>query len=179
MSKAQTDNSFLQAKIDLRALHLPEGPVHVLDCFGGEGKVWNGVKEKTKRDIEVTRIDQKDGLTGVYLKGHNLKYLQSLDLTPYNVIDLDAYGIPYKILDHILSHTHGKTIFLTYIQSQFGRLPNVMLYRLGYTKDMIRKIPTLFSKDGFKKLKNLLSLYGIREVTYRTKGRKYYLMIKH
>lgn len=45
-----------------------------------------------------------------------------------------------------------------------GKLPNELLISLGYTKEMIRKIPTLFNRNGVEKLKNYLSLYDIKQI---------------
>lgn len=98
---AQTDNTYLADKVMLRVGHLPTNePLRVLDCYGGKGLVWAGVKQVTKRKIMRLPIDIKKDM-GFALPGHNQIYLESLDLTRFDAIDLDAYGIPYDQLKQV------------------------------------------------------------------------------
>ena len=55
-----------------------------------------------------------------------------------------------------------------------GKLPNELLYNCGYTKDMIKKIPTIFNRNGFDKFKEYLARYGVIEVSYIQIDKKIY-----
>lgn len=67
---------------------------------------------------------------------------------------------------------------MTAIQAGMGKLPDDLLIRLGYTKAMIKKIPTLFNTKGVDKLKNYLYLVGIKSITGYFINRKNYFYFK-
>ena len=128
MNSVQTDSSFFETKVKLRIDNLPAGDCNVLDCYAGTGLIWRTIKERTKRRINVLGMDLKK-LQGIYLQGDNLKFLASMDISRFNIIDLDAYGVPYSQLEIIFSRKlQAETIiFVTFIQSIYGRLPHRML----------------------------------------------------
>jgi hypothetical protein len=107
------------------------------------------------------------------LPGDNLKYLKSIKLD-YDIVDLDAYGIPFKQLEILFKRNYIGTIIVTAIQSGMGVLPKGMLHKLGYQQSMVDKIPTLFSRNGIEKLKNYLYLYGVKQITGYFINRKNY-----
>jgi len=159
----KTDNSYFDLKVQLRLDCLKgKKKVKILDCFSGEGKLWGAVIKKTKVKITIIGIEKESGKNRMSLPGDNIKYLKSIDLSQFDIIDLDAYGIPYAQLEIILNRDYKGIVIVTAIQSMFGMLPKKMLYRLGYTKEMIEKIPILFNKNGLDKLKNYLYLYGVQ-----------------
>lgn len=106
----QTDNSCLEEKIILRLNSLEKiakDTVNVLECFGGDGVIWGEVKQRTTKKINTLRIDLKEDKKGIYLKGNNLKYLASLDLKTFDIVDLDAYGSPFQQLQIIFKPGRG------------------------------------------------------------------------
>lgn len=180
MNSVQTDNSHFAAKIKLRMDNLPRGSCSVLDCFGGQGLIWETIKGRLpKKDIKILRIDLKKDRSGVYLAGDNRKFLASLDLNRFNVIDLDAYGVPFEQLQAILRRKRATplTIFATFIQSLYGRLPVKFLAELGYSQSMVKKCPSLFNRDGLSKLKAYLALAGIKKIKRYSDhtGKKHYI----
>ena len=57
MSKAKTDNSMFWDKVLLRLNHLPEkNNINVLDCFSGNGEIWDQIKKMTKKNIIKERM---------------------------------------------------------------------------------------------------------------------------
>lgn len=189
MNKVQTDNSYFEAKVALRVDHLPAGPVRVLDCYGGTGRLWAEVQRRLPdRDITTLRIDQKPMRGGVYLQGDNRKFLASLDLGKFNVIDLDAYGVPFDQLDTVFTRIGSGppagrkwAVFVTYIQSGVGVLPMGMLARLGYPSEMVAKCPTIFYRHGLEKFRAYLSSYGVRQIVRYSDspGRKHYVYFEY
>jgi len=176
MSKVQTDSSYLETKIKLRLENLPAGTCDVLDCYAGTGQIWNIIKQRTKKKINVLGIELKE-TQGIYLHGDNRKFLSSIDLTRFNVIDLDAYGVPYHQLKIIFARNlqPGTTIFVTFIQILYGGLPHGMLSDIGYSLSMIKKCPALFYKNGFEKFKRFLAINGIGQIKHYSYQKKHYL----
>lgn len=177
MNKVQTDNSYFADKVFLRLNNLPEKDIKVLDCYSGTGRIWDEIKKRFENKIDIDSIEIKNYKKKMYMKGDNIKYLMSMDLNQYDVIDLDAYGVPCKQLKIILDKYEKGLIFITFIQSNMGRLPNEMLIKLGYTKKMISKMPILFVRNGIEKFKNYLKLLGINDIIYRGKDNKHYICI--
>lgn len=160
----KTDNSYFAEKVKLRSDNLPAvDPVRVLDMYHGNGHIWREVARLTGRRIDVLGIDKKPGMTKIYLRGDNRKY--RLDYDRFDLIDLDAYGVPYEQLETLFAGARKpKGVFATFIQSVFGRQPVEFLETLGYSSAMIDKVPTLFSLHGQQKMKDYLSLRGVRSV---------------
>lgn len=172
-TKTNNDPMIWIYKIELRKKYTPKD-AYVLDCFAGEGMIWEQVNKETDLNIKVLPIDEKDyGRIG--LKGNNIKFLKSLDLNKFQVIDLDAYGIPYDQLDILFNRKYKGHVFVTAIQTMIGQLPAGMLEELGYSKQMVRKIPTLFSKNGLEKLKQYLAIKGVSDIRYYSHNRKNYI----
>ena len=169
---AQTDNSFLADKVMLRVNNLPDKPdLKILDCYSGYGIVWRHVEQLSGKNPSVLGIEMRD--TGFNLPGSNLAYLGSMNLDFYDVIDLDAYGVPFEQVKTIFDRGYKGIIFITFIQSVFGVLPTDLLVELGYTNEMIEKIPTMFYKSGWDKFKLYLAKRGIRKVIHRSKSNYY------
>lgn len=175
MNKVQTDNSYLIEKIKLRIDALPRKKnIKVLAAYGGDNLIWNNIQNimpEKRIDVDLIEIKKK---SGVYMKGDNLKYLPSLDLKKYDVIDLDAYGIPYEQMEIIFKKNYTGIVIVTYIQSVLGKLPNKFLEKIGYSRAMIRKCGSLFSKNGFDKVKKYLSKNKIKKIKYYKFDRKLY-----
>jgi len=179
MSRRQTDNSHLAEKIVLREINLPGiDPIRVLDCYAGKGVIWSRIAHRNPAlNIRRLGIDVKGEDPGL-LHGKAEKFLPSLNLDDFDVIDLDAYGVPYLALKEILPRSRGKIIFITFIQTVFGCLNKSFLCDLGYTPSMIKKCRSLFNSHGFVKLKSWLAGRGITEISYYEIGRKVYLCLK-
>lgn len=175
MSSLKTNNSHLEAKITLRLNHLPEGnPLYVLDAFCGEGLIWREVVRRSGRDIRILSIDHDQG-TAADIVCDNLKVLSGLNLDKYDVIDLDAYGCPFAQMQILFNHKYNGTVFVTYIQTMYGRLPNGILRQAGYTTAMLSKAQTLFSKRPIEVLESYLANHNILSYTIKSLDRKHYL----
>ena len=154
------DNTNLSGKIELRQQFLPsKKEINVLDCFAGNGILWKTIK-KNNPDIKfnITSIDKKKGLNNIYLEGDNLKFIKAFDLTKYDIIDLDAYGSPYFQLKEIFKKSFKGHIFVTYIQIRMGSINKEMLLKLGYSKNMVDKIKTLFWRNPIDKVLEYINM---------------------
>lgn len=102
MKHKLTDNSFLGDKVALRLRHIPiKRILTVLDCYHGIGTIWKNVQEKYSGKISIVKIDKIKKDESFQLVGDNIKYLNGMDLSRFDVVDLDAYGIPFEQLKSI------------------------------------------------------------------------------
>jgi hypothetical protein len=175
MSNRKTNNSFLKTKIILRLQNLPDKQeIKVLDCFAGDGAIWHNIKLNTEKKIIRHAIDEKE-YSDFALIGNNIKVLQSIDLSTYDVIDLDAYGVPCEQIEIVMDKAKSGTIvFYTFIQSFNGALPNLLFDRIGITEAMYSKCRSIFNKGGHKYFLDYLGLIGVEHVKYYQIGRKTY-----
>jgi hypothetical protein len=173
---AQTDNSYLADKAALRIGSLPDkSPVRVLDCYAGDGKVWAAVRKLSGKKIDILPIDIRQDI-GFGLPGDNRIYLSSLDLSRFDIIDLDAYGIPYEQLKIIFERNYRGIVFVTFIQSLYGMVSGGILEDIGYPPAMVNKIPTIFNRSGWDHFLQWLALNGVERIKHRSSAsRKHYL----
>lgn len=172
-TEIKTDNSYLADKVGLRLAHLPpKGPVIVLDCFAGTGRIWRAVKRRSGREIRVLGMDKRN--IGYHLPGDNLAWLETIKLSRFNVIDLDAYGVPYGQLKLIFERGYSGIIFVTFIQSLWGQMPSGILHDLGFTDAMMQKAPALCNGRGWDHLLDWLALRGVTKIWHRSHARKHY-----
>lgn len=174
--KTNNDLSLINAKIQLRinSIEHLKGQIKVLELFGGEGVLWNEVKKLTGKDILILGID-KNKYKRVQLQGDNLKFIDSLNLQEFDVIDADAWGSPFYQVEKIFSKNYKGIVHCTFIQTMMGGLSKEMLLRLGYTETMLSKIKSVFNKNGVEKFKNYLAQNGVTEINIVTDNKKNYL----
>jgi len=132
--KTNNDASLINVKIQLRINSISHlnGQIRVLELFGGEGILWKEVKRITGKDILVLGID-KNQYKRVQLQGDNLKFIDSLNLDEFHVIDADAWGSPFHQVGKIFSRNFKGIVHCTFIQTMMGSLSHELLFRLGYT----------------------------------------------
>jgi hypothetical protein len=136
------------------------------------------VKRRTGRDIQVVGIDKKEE-SNATLKGDNLKYIAGIkDLSAFDVIDLDAYGVPYRQVSMVLGRGFGGVVFVTFIQSLFGGLPKDMLKELGYSSSMLNKCRSIFNRNGVEKFLSIVYNIGVERVSGYFLGNKSYFFLR-
>lgn len=155
----KTNNSYYDLKKALRKVDLPDKP-RVLDCYAGNHRLWDGVELERYYPID------KQLYENLSITADNIKIMSSLDLSEFNVIDLDAYGIPTKQLEIIFESKFKGIVYFTFIQSMFGALPNKLLIEYGFTLKMLGRTRSLFNKNGFAKFKNFLAKRGVKHIKY-------------
>jgi hypothetical protein len=160
----------------LRLNNLPQKEnILVLDCFAGSSLIWNTIKKKSDKNIQTLAIDIKKGNKN--LVGNNIKFLKSMDLTKFDVIDLDSYGIPYEQLEILFNKRYRGQVFITFIQSMYGGINKGILKYNGISEEMTKKIKSLFNREGFNKFKNYLAIRGVTEIRFMNNNNKYYACI--
>lgn len=174
--KTNNDLSLINGKVELRVQSLPDKKdIRVLEAFGGEGILWAMVKSQCPdKNITVLSID-KNSYKKVQLQGENIKFIKSMDLNQFDVIDLDAWGCPAPQLEIVFKKRYRGVVHCTMIQTMMGGIPNTVLLANGYTLAMLKKIRSIFYKDGITKFLNYLAYNGVRHVNIISKNRKNYL----
>jgi len=174
--KKKLDNDHIPDKIKLRTQYLPKkDSVKVLECYAGNGVLWNMIKSKYP-GIEVLRIE-KENKKAVALRGDNMKWLPSIDIHQFDVIDLDSYGSPIQQLEHVLERGFKGIIHVTFINCGMGSLPQKLLSKLGITEKMRKKAPILCSSNQFQKMLDYLSILGFKEISHISHGKKHYIVL--
>ncbi len=169
MTIAKTDNDNLSQKLAIRLFAMnqiainPSRPVKILDCFAGDGVLWHHIQKESTQAIEHIGIDSLSKLGSRYL-GDNRRYLRQLPLDEYDLIDLDAYGVPYEQFRILADRQYRGIVVGTFIQCVYGGLPYAMLEEIGYSKRMVKKITKLFFRDGWKKWVTFLGVLGYERV---------------
>lgn len=86
-----------------------KGPISVLDCFSGGEVIWNTLR--TEFEVgEYLALDVKPKRGR--LKMDSLRYLQNQEWT-HDVIDLDAYGSPWRHYFEVAKRRRPAVVFLT------------------------------------------------------------------
>jgi hypothetical protein len=177
LKSALTENSYFADKVQLRLDHLPKkDTIRILDCFSADGSLWKEIQKQTAAKLLVLRIEKEKGKKGTYLPGDNLKYLKSLDLSTFDVIDLDAFGVPHAQLKIIFERLYRGHVYVTFIPGIGGlfRLPDAMLEEIGYTRAMVKKVPSLFARHPRRAMLAYLARHGVQKTQIISIGRKHY-----
>jgi hypothetical protein len=175
-TKTNNDLSLIDVKIQLRInsiIHL-KNEVKVLELFGGEGLLWKEVEKRTGKKIKILSID-KNKYKRVQLQGENLKFIDSLDLNYFDVIDADAWGSPFYQVEKIFKSNFKGIVHCTFIQTMQGSLSKGLLLSYGYSESMIKKASTIFNKNGIAKFKQYLASKGINKIYIVSENKKNYL----
>lgn len=165
MSNQQTDNSRELCKIEMREELTKEG-YKILDCYHGNGIIWNEIKKRKK--IKVVGIEKEKGKGAGSMYGKCEKIIPSLDLSLFDIIDFDAWGSPYKAMKEMFRNktlNKNTLCFYTFIQTGMGSVETELLKQIGITEKMSKKCHTMYKKYGFEAFKMFLYNNKIKEIT--------------
>lgn len=162
--KTNNAKTNVKEKLRLSILGVIDNP-SVLEVFCGSGdmynKVWNKADSYTGID-KIKYFDKRETICGDALKA-----VSSIDLTRYNIFDIDAYGSPYQVLQVIISRldrskkefgftiTDGSSMDL-----RLGRISKGLRYFTGINFHVAKKagvLHDLFIKDVVAKIENDLN----------------------
>lgn len=133
-----TDNDHVPSKVALRlqAIDMLGQPreIRVLDAFHGHGRLWKLVEDQLPEgwSIRMYRSDKEARRAGT-LKIDNARLLESLDLSGFDLIDLDAYGWPTSQIRSVATRGPKVPVLSTRISRALGSVPKVVLADLGIT----------------------------------------------
>lgn len=161
-SAIKTHSSHFADKLNLRveALEGMDTP-NVLDAFSANGDLWRNVAKA--HPCLVTRIEKEKGRKGIYLKGDNVKWMAAMDLTKFDVIDLDAYGSPLLNIEEVFKQRFKGTVIVTWIFGMAGT--NRQIYEaIGISEQMVAMAPTMFADLSMDAVFSYLEKKGIQRL---------------
>jgi len=138
----------------------------VLDAFHGHGAIWREISKIEPQIDSVVGIEKENGKGRGSIYGDNMKLLPRMDLSGFNVIDLDAYGCPYEQINAVLRNgtlMKGTVVFFTFIRTAKGSVDRRLLEKAGFSTAMIKKIPTIFNKYAEQALESYFAENGIKK----------------
>lgn len=164
----QTDNAHLREKVYLRRRATEGlGGLRVLDLFAGENVLWSHFTLDRYYGVEQQRGKGRN------LWADNRKVIPSLDLSDFNVIDVDSYGIPFAQMQQVFDNptlSDGTVIVYTCIGNSVSGLCNEMKDAFGI-RAMYDEASTLFNGYGMDYFYGYLYRRGVRKVVeYRSEG---------
>lgn len=158
-----TDNSHFYEKVKLRLkaiAEIPKDEVSILECYAGKGLLYAEVKKHTSKKVHIVSIEKERGKNPFALSGDNLKFLPTLDLEKFDIIDLDAYGIPTEQIKIIADRGwHGLLVVTCIKQRLGGGIPNILLKQIDGVK-IAHKCITLFAPYFFELFEHFCFLSG-------------------
>lgn len=159
----KTDNKSIANKIFIRKESIKNlSEVKVLDLFAGRNVLWNNIKTDKYFgiDIEVNK--------GQNLNANTRDVFDSIDLSQFNVIDCDSYGIAFDLYKKLLSRKDlkkGTVILYTAITNEFTKIQNVAKKEFNF-KHFYDKAPSLFNARAIEFFYEFLGQYGIDAVEF-------------
>lgn len=162
LHRTKTDNAHIQSKINLRRMATKDiEKLRILDCFAGENKLWDSFDKDRYYGIE--KLKGK----GNNLYADNLRVIKSLDLSQFNVIDLDSYGVPVKQIIELYKNPTlkiGQTIIIyTCITNKMSALNREVLKQFNLNK-IYKKCKVLMNGHSSELFYGMLYNYGVRKV---------------
>ena len=159
----KTDNKSVGNKIFIRNQAIKNlTEVNVLDLFGGRNVLWKNISVNRYYGVE----SEKDKGQNLCADSHSI--LSSLDLSKFNVIDVDSYGISFDIYKYLLTSSqvrNGTIVIYTAITNEFTKIQNAAKDEFGF-RAFYDKAPSLFNARAIEFFYEMLSKYGVKEVSY-------------
>jgi hypothetical protein len=159
----KTDNASLANKIELRKCATERLlALRVLDLYAGNNTIWNQIH--TDRYLGV---DSKKG-KGKNLLADSKRIAGSIDLSDFNVIDCDSYGIPFDVLVKIMNNKtlQDETVIIyTAITNSLSGLNLECLKMFGVRK-IYKKCHHLIARNALDMFYGMLYNNGVRRVTF-------------
>ena len=135
MRQVFTENSHLRTKVRLRLElidKIGKDKIHVLDAFAGQGLVWKEI-QRQRPELQVTTvgIEKRKYVNPNVIMGDNRKAMKGMDLTVFDIIDLDAFGCPWEQLTIAAQRAPRVPVVLTHISVTLGPVPKGLLKAAG------------------------------------------------
>lgn len=119
--------------------------LRVLDAFAGNGRLWRDVAGRTTTKLEVASIDKRS-MNRLNMRADNRRVLAAIDLDYFDVIDLDAWGVPAEQVQTIAQRGYRGPIIWTCIAVVFGLMPAAVTESEGIPSEWRDVSSTLFGE---------------------------------
>jgi len=159
----KVDNTSVPDKVFLRRKateHLSS--LQVLDLYAGENVMWSHFDTERYYGIEIIKGKGKN------LNGDCKKIISSLDLSGFNVIDCDSYGIPFDVILKIFANkTLKKGIVIVYaaISNRLSGVSKECLKMFNLER-MYQKTQVLITEKAIELFYAMLEKQGVNVVHY-------------
>lgn len=135
MRQVFTENSHLRTKVRLRLElieQLGRKNLYVLDAYAGQGLVWKEI-QRQRPDLTITTvgIEKRKYVNPNVIMGDNRKAMKGMDLSVFDLIDLDAFGCPWEQLAIAAERAPQVPVVLTHISVTLGPVPKGLLKAAG------------------------------------------------
>lgn len=159
----ERDSQSVSHKVYLRRM-ATEGirSVSVLDLFAGKGEVWKRLEPDMYQGVEIKKDKNPNAIIG-----DNRKVIPRLDLSRYNVIDCDSYGVPatqIKLLYENKTLQEGTVIVYTCISNKVSTVPKTLQEYAGFAGNMYEKAQTLFNGWAVELFFDYIASLGVKSV---------------
>jgi hypothetical protein len=136
--------------------------IRVLDAYAGTGRLWRAVAHEYAGRLVVTRVDRHP-YRGVI--GHdNRQVLAGVDLSVFDVIDLDSYGVPAEQVELVAEGGYRGPIVWTCICTLLGTMPKRLTEAEGIPAEWYEIAPIVLGGRDVEDLKvrwcNYLAGFG-------------------
>lgn len=158
-----TDNASLANKIELRrqaTSHLDT--LRVLDLYAGKNTIWGNFEKEKYYSVDIEKNK------GQNLTADSKRIIQNLDLSVFNVIDCDSYGIPFDVMLKLFQNPTlkaGTVIIYTAITNRISGLNSECMKMYGIQK-IYNKCHFLIAAEALDMFYGMLYNNGIKEVVF-------------
>lgn len=159
----KTDNTSIADKVALRKKateHLSS--LRVLDLYAGNNVLWGSFEKERYYGIDIEKGKGKN------LHADSKRVIASLDLSDFNVIDCDSYGIPFDVIYKLFNNPtlkEGTVIIYTAITNRLSGISRECMKMFNLQK-IYAKCRNLASSRALELFHGMLYKFGVREVTF-------------
>lgn len=138
----------------------------------------NGVLEQAEKLGIPIRVIESDGSELIAVKRTDLspddpklrgeceRYLKKIDLSIFDIVDLDAYGSPSKQLQILFDRKYCGVVCVTAIMANLNKGDKKLLIESGIPHEIIEKIPiSMMPMKYFDMMKHFLAKNGVKRVS--------------
>ena len=161
----KTDNTSAPDKVFLRRCAV-EGleSIRVLDLYAGENVLWSHFETQRNFGVEIVKGKGKN------LHADCTRVIDSLDLSGFNVIDCDSYGIPFELMMKIFKNKtlqKGTVIIFTAISNKMSGVSKECLKMFNLER-IYKKSMSLVAGMAIDLFYAMLEKHGVRVIYYYT-----------
>ena len=128
MVKSDNSHQWRKTLVRLGAIRsINKQEINVLDCYAGKGKTWDHVQKNIDVKINVVRIEKEQGKGRFALRGECERYLKKIDLSIFDIVDLDAYGSPSRQLQILFDRKYFGVVCVTGIMFSVNKGDDFLL----------------------------------------------------
>ena len=128
----------------------------------GKNICWRSIDKERYYGVEL--IEGK----GVNLNADAKRVIESVNLSDFNVIDVDSFELPFEVCAKLIKNEQvksGTVILYTAMTNIFTMLPKVCVNNLKI-KELYKIAPSLFNLNAIDYFYDMLGNLGITEVIY-------------